>query len=156
MLAVATSRPAIGAEQPLLAIEEAAEESLTVAFTTSKFSLPATCWRRHSPLLVEEEDIARSFPDWTAFSTTAWAMPREGLFGPRRIELSRFDYALRGAGTGASTAMFLGAVAGSAGLWDEHASWYAIGAATGIGALLGGTVGTPDDPDRRFRLEWGP
>jgi hypothetical protein len=84
------------------------------------------------------------------------AAHREYLLGYQRVELSRLDYALRGAGTAATSAMFMSAMAESAGIWDEDTSWYLIGAASALGALLGGTAGTPDDPGARIEVRLEP
>jgi hypothetical protein len=78
------------------------------------------------------------------------------MLGYRRVEMTRFDYALRGAGTGATMAMFAGAMANSAGIWDERTSWYVVGAASALGAIFGGTIGTPDDPEARIHIRIDP
>lgn len=155
-LALILAPPAFGEDSSSSAKEGAEVDSLSFSAAPSRFSLSAIHRPPPSPLFVRPEQERRGFPDWAAISTTLRPEPRESLFGPRRVKLSRFDYALQGAGAGAGGAMLISAMAGYAGLWNEDTAWYAIGAAAGIGALLGGSVGTPDDPDDRFRREWAP
>jgi hypothetical protein len=89
-------------------------------------------------------------------SSAFWTTYYERFYGLRRVELSRFDYAMNGAGAGATLGMFVGGMASGLGLWDERTSWYLAGAATALGAILGGTTGVPDDPGARVRFRWEP
>lgn len=79
----------------------------------------------------------------------------ERFYGPRRIEFSRLDYALHGAGTGATMGMLAGAMGSAAGIWDDRTGWYLAGATTVLGAILGGTT-KPDDGRARVHLRWEP
>jgi hypothetical protein len=78
------------------------------------------------------------------------------FYRPRRIELSRLDYALHGAGAGATMGLFAGAMGSAAGIWDDRTAWYLAGATTALGAILGGTTMVPDDEKARVRVTWEP
>ena len=63
------------------------------------------------------------------------------LCGFRTYELSRVGCALKGAETGATMGLFIGALGNTTGLWNERSSWFLVGATTALGAILGGTLG---------------
>ncbi len=133
------------------------QDSLLVAFHSSKLTIPTHHQRSYSHFVSQQTfGPPGSGQMLGSGSAGGWATYRERLFGPRRIELSRLDYALHGAGAAANTAMFIGAMANSAGLWDERTSWYIVGAAATLGAVLGGTVAVPEEPGARVRFEWEP
>jgi hypothetical protein len=68
----------------------------------------------------------------------------------RPVELSRAETSLKGLHLGATSAMFLGALNASYGMWGEEKSWWLIGGAAALGALYGGTLGYENDS---FRVE---
>jgi len=136
---------------------EAGRDSAFIAFRPSRLTIPAHDRRTYAHLLSLRTFGPPGLGQTEAGgSTFDWAARRKLLCAPRRIELSRLDYVLQGAGAGANAAMFIGAMANSAGLWDERTSWYLVGAAAGLGAVLGGTVGVPEDSGSRVRIEWEP
>jgi hypothetical protein len=47
----------------------------------------------------------------------------------------------------------VGAVANTAGFWDEETSWYITGAAAAFAAFLNGTLAA-SDPEKRVRYRW--
>ena len=102
------------------------------------------------------EDFLRDYFERSAvvpFSGSYLSMHAEQIYGLGRHELTRLDLAMEGAGKGATLGLFMGAVANTKGKWDERASWYLVGAATAIGAILGGTVGA-NEPEKRVRYRW--
>ncbi len=76
-----------------------------------------------------------------------------GLFGPKKVKLSRYDSALKGAGAGMKLGWVAGCLANNANLWGEKTTWYLAGAAAAAGALFGGTVGA-DNPSWNVGFEW--
>jgi len=73
------------------------------------------------------------------------------LCGFRTYELSRLGCALKGAETGATLGLFVGALGNTTNMWNERSSWFLVGAATALGAILGGTAGA-DDPGWRIYI----
>jgi len=74
------------------------------------------------------------------------------FFGIERYQASSFDLAFEGAGAGATLGLFAGALANTAGVWDEDTSWYIAGAAAALGAFLG--YSSADDSKKRTRYRW--
>ncbi len=91
------------------------------------------------------DDAARSLPG-DFLTVTA-----NRLCGFRTYELSRLGCALKGAETGATLGMFLGAVGNTTGMWNERSSWFLVGATTALGAILGGTSGA-ENPAWRIQI----
>ncbi len=77
------------------------------------------------------------------------------IYGPRRVELSRYQCALKGAGLAANAGWILGCLANQTDLWERKTSWYLVGAAAATGALLGGTLGA-DNASWNIGIDWDP
>ena len=73
------------------------------------------------------------------------------LCGFRTYELTRMGCALKGAEAGATLGLFVGALGNTTGMWNERNSWFLVGAATALGAILGGTAGA-DSPKWRVHV----
>lgn len=88
-----------------------------------------------------------------AFAGANLQMYSNRFLGIESYEVTDLDLALEGAGAGATLGLFTGAVANTAGLWDEDTSWYIGGAAAALGAFLGYARGT-SEPAKRTRYRW--
>lgn len=85
-----------------------------------------------------------------SFADENLMMFSQRFLGLERYEASRLDLALEGLGAGATMGLFAGAVANTAGIWNEDTSWYIAGAAAALGAFLGLTK----SDDARVRQRW--
>ena len=74
------------------------------------------------------------------------------FLGIEQYQATGLDLALEGIGAGATLGLFAGAVANTAGLWDEDTSWYIVGAAAALGAVMG--YSRSKDPKKRTRYRW--
>ena len=87
-----------------------------------------------------------------SFADAKLAVYSERFLGIERYEATGLELALEGVGAAATLGLFAGAVANTAGLWDEDTSWYIVGAAAALGAFLG--YSRVDDPKKRTRYRW--
>lgn len=76
------------------------------------------------------------------------------LFGYETYRVSTLECALDGVGMGMTLGMCAGALGMMGGVWDEQTSWYIVGAAAALGAILGTTK--VDDPNWSVRIRWDP
>jgi hypothetical protein len=65
------------------------------------------------------------------------------LVRPPSTPASRVELLLNGAGIGANSAGFLGAMGAAAGLWDESTAWALIAAGASVGAIWSGLSSGP-------------
>jgi hypothetical protein len=87
-----------------------------------------------------------------SFANANLAVYSERFLGIERYQATGLELALEGIGTTATLGLFAGAVANTAGLWDEDTSWYIVGAAAALGAVLG--YSRVNDPKKRTRYRW--
>jgi hypothetical protein len=87
-----------------------------------------------------------------SFANAKLAVYSERFLGIQRYEATGLELALEGVGAAATVGLFTGALANTAGLWDEDTSWYIVGAAAALGAFLG--YSRVDDPKKRTRYRW--
>ncbi|MEJ2721219.1 MAG: hypothetical protein P8181_08760, partial [bacterium] len=76
------------------------------------------------------------------------------LFGYETYRASTLECTLDGVGVGMTLGMCAGALGMMGDAWDEQTSWYLVGAAAALGAILGTTKA--NDPDWTVRIRWVP
>jgi hypothetical protein len=88
-----------------------------------------------------------------SFSQNNLLVYSERFYGLERYQASAFELGMEGVGAGATLGLFTSAVATTAGFWDDDTSWYVVGAAAAVGAILGLKRGM-EDPAKRTRYRW--
>ena len=106
-----------------------------------------------SPSPRDEEGEDRDSPGAFSFATHYRALFGDPLYGPKKVRLSRFDCALKGAGGGAKLGLILGALATTFGERNDKTALYLMGAGAAAGALMGGTIGA-EDSRFNIRYDW--
>ena len=87
-----------------------------------------------------------------SFTDARLTIYSERFLGIERYEATGLELMLEGVGPAATLGLLTGALANTAGLWDENTSWYIAGAAAALGAFLG--YRQVNDPKKRTRYRW--
>jgi hypothetical protein len=106
--------------------------------TAGETTAPPDSARRREFLLGKERFGLGDSPALTLEARYPLRRSLDWLVRKKDAPLTPFEVLLHGAGRGASTAGFLGAMGAAVGFWDENTAWALIAAGASVGAIWSG------------------